>query len=198
MWLPIYGYEVIYEISDFGEVKSLNYNHTGKEKILAKKLHRSGYDTVMLCKNAEKKNKSIHILVAQAFVDNPQRKPQVNHKDGNKHNNCAENLEWVTASENIKHSFDVLGKQPINKGRLGKSHYAAKPIYQYSLDGTLVKAWDCVSDAAREIGCKPCQILNNVKGRNRTCHGYMWRYEKYNSIGTEPVTSRKTHKKTGL
>lgn len=198
MWLPIYGYEGIYEISDFGEVKSLNYNHTGKEKILAKKRHRSGYDTVVLCKNAEKKNKSIHILVAQAFVDNPQRKPQVNHKDGNKHNNCAENLEWVTASENIKHSFDVLGKQPINKGRLGKSHYAAKPIYQYSLDGTLVKTWDCVSDAAREIGCKPCQILNNVKGRNRTCHGYMWRYEKYNSIGTEPVTSRKTHKKTGL
>lgn len=63
MWLPIYGYEGIYEISDFGEVKSLNYNHTGKEKILAKKRHRSGYDTVVLCKT-QKRKISLYIFLS--------------------------------------------------------------------------------------------------------------------------------------
>ena len=146
----------------------------------------------------KEKNILIATLVAKHFISEIPPNLQINHKDGNKRNNRAENLEWVTASENIKHSFYALGKQSVNKGRLGKSHYAAKPIYQYSLDGKFVKAWDCVSDAAREIGCNPCQILNNAKGRNRTCHGYMWRYEKSDSIDTEPAISRKTHKKAGL
>lgn len=198
MWLPVCGYEGLYEVSDCGEVKSLNYNHTGKEKILTPKRHSSGYNTVVLCKNSEKRNKSIHILVAQAFIRNPKNKSQVNHIDGNKQNNHAENLEWVTPSENIRHSFERLGKQSPNKGRFGKSHYAAVSVCQYALDGIFLRKWDCISDAAREVGCNPCQILNNIKGRSKTCHGYMWRYEKVDKISAEPVTSRKTHKTTGL
>lgn len=198
MWKPIQGYEGLYDVSDSGDVRSLNYNHTGEPRILTPKRHSSGYNTVVLCKNSEKKNKSIHILVAQAFVDNPDGKPQVNHKDGDRQNNHADNLEWVTASENIHHSFEVLGKQSPNKGRIGKSHYAAMSVSQYSLTGQFVKRWDCISDAAREIGCSPCQIINNIKGRSKTCHGYMWRYEECAEIDDSPVQSRKTHKKAGL
>lgn len=198
MWAQIQGYEGLYEVSDSGDVRSMNYNHTGEPRILTPKKHSSGYNTVVLCKNSEKKNKSIHILVAQAFVDNPDSKPQVNHKDGNKENNNANNLEWVTASENIHHSFEVLGKQSPNKGRFGESHYASVRISQYSLTGHFVKQWNCISDAAREIGCQPSQIINNIKGRSKTCRGYMWRYEKCAMIDDSPVKFRKTHKNTGL
>ncbi len=197
-WLPVPNYEGLYEVSNLGKIKSINYNHTKVEKILAEKSHKSGYKTVVLCKNGEKKNKSIHILVASAFIPNPQKKCQVNHIDGNKSNNCVENLEWVTASENIRHSFASLGKKSPNKGRFGKSHYASVQIFQYSLDGKFVRAWDCVSDAARGLNCNPSQILNNAKGRTKTCHGFMWRYEKVESIDNSPVLNRKTHKKTGL
>jgi hypothetical protein len=196
MWKEIPGYNGFYEINEIGEVRSC---FPGKPVKMLKPIPKSyGYLKVNLQADGRIVQASIHRLVADVFVPNPDHKPQVNHKDGNKHNNHFENLEWVTASENIKHSFLVLGKQSVNKGRTGKLHYASKPICQYSLDGNFVKRWDCISDAAREMGCNPCQILNNVKGRNKTCHGYMWRYEKTDHIDISPVTSRKTHKKTGL
>ena len=197
-WRAIPGYDGLYEVSNYGGVRSLNYNHTGTTKQLAFKRHKSGYSFVTLCKDKIHKNSSVHILVALAFVPNPLGKHQVNHKDGDRGNNCFDNLEWVTASENIRHSFNVLGKISPAKGRMGKSHYAAKPVFQYGLNGEFVKGWDCISDAARDIGCKPCQIINNIQGRNKTCHGYMWRFEKHDQIDTSPVTGRKTHKKAGL
>ena len=197
-WRAIPGYEGLYEVSNHGGVRSLNYNHTGAPKQLAFKHHKSGYSFVTLCKDKIHRNISVHILVALAFVPNPSGKPQVNHKDGDRGNNCFDNLEWVTTSENIRHSFAVLGKTSPTKGRIGKSHYAAKAVFQYALTGEFVKEWGCISDAAREIGCNPCQIINNIKGRNKTCHGYMWRFERHEKIDTAPVTSRKTHKLTGL
>lgn len=197
-WRSIAGYEGIYEISDHGNVKSLNYNHTGKPKLLAPKVGRLGYVSVMLCKGGSNKNMSVHILVARAFIENPEAKTQVNHIDGDKQNNNVWNLEWVTPSENVQHSFKFLGKRSPNKGRFGGLHYAAVPVSQYRLDGCFVQQWDCISDAARSVGCNPSQIINNIKGRTKTCHGYMWRYERVERIDTFPVTSRKTHKKAGL
>lgn len=198
IWVPIAGYEDLYHVSNFGRVKSLHYNRTNVPRILSAKHNQGGYHFVTLSKNNKQRNRKIHILVAQAFIPNPDAKPQVNHIDGDKSNNRVENLEWVTASENVRHSFSALGRQSPNKGRCGGSHYASKQVYQYNLLGEFVKQWGCVSDAARALGCNPCQILNNVKGRNKTCHGYMWRYEYHSAIDTAPVTSRKTHKKTGL
>lgn len=197
-WKDVCGYEGLYMISNRGNVKSLNYNHTGKERLLKIKRNRAGYCFVTLCNGKAKKNMSIHLLVARAFIPNDNGKPQVNHIDGDKLNNTVSNLEWVTASENIRHSFRKLGKESPNKGRFGGLHYASKPVYQYKLNGDFMKKWDCVSDAARAVGCKSCQIINNIKGRNRTCHGFMWRYEFSNKIDDSPVTSRKTHKKSGI
>jgi NUMOD1 domain. len=83
-----------------------------------------------------------------------------------------DNLEWVTASENVRHRFSVLGHHSNNKGKLGKDFYASKKVYQYNLDGTFNREWNAVSDAARFYKCNPSQIINNISGRNITAHGF--------------------------
>lgn len=95
-WRPIKGYEN-YMISSKGQVKSLNYNNTGKEQLLKIRFnskHRQNYPTVHLCKNGKTKELKIHRLVALHFIPNPQNYPMVNHIDENRENNNVENLEW--------------------------------------------------------------------------------------------------------
>lgn len=96
------GFEGRYKINIEGEVFSL------KQKIYLKQIKNgAGYLSVALWKNKKKQNKRIHRLIAEAFIDNPLTKPQVNHIDGDKLNNSIKNLEWVTVSENAKHAFDI-------------------------------------------------------------------------------------------
>lgn len=109
VWKDIPGYEKIYQVSNLGRVKSLNYRRTKKEKLLQFAEYRNNYFFVDLSKNGVTKQIMVHRLVAQAFVPNPKNKTQVNHIDGDKHNNRVENLEWTTARENMNHSRYVLG-----------------------------------------------------------------------------------------
>ena len=99
-WRPIKGYEGLYEVSSLGRVKSMNYSHTGKERILKIGKHRGGYLFVILCRNGKRKNFLVHRLVAEAFLPNPNNLPQVNHKDEVKTNNCVSNLEWCDCKYN--------------------------------------------------------------------------------------------------
>lgn len=170
----VVGFEGKYKVSNFGNVLSLNYQNTGKPKVLVPKKHHTGYLTVLL---NSKHNKSIHVLVAEAFLPNPERKKCVNHIDGNKHNNCLSNLEWTTPKENMAHAIRIGLREPhFNNAKRGKENAQSKAVCQYSTDGTLLKVWDCISDAARAVGCKPCQIVNVACGRTKTCHGFVWRY----------------------
>lgn len=100
IWKDIEGYEGLYQISNLGNVKSLNYNHTGLEKRLKPQKSNKGYLRIELCKNGKKKKFSIHELVADTFIENPNNLPCVNHKDENKINNNVENLEHCTYSYN--------------------------------------------------------------------------------------------------
>ncbi len=108
VWKWIFGFEGLYQISNFGRVKSF-YVRKGKQGILILKPHltRNGYLNIKLNKNGEGKDFLIHRLVAQAFIPNPENKSTVNHKDGNKFNNCVENLEWQTQSENNHHAVNT-------------------------------------------------------------------------------------------
>lgn len=103
-WRDVIGYEGYYQVSNLGRVKSLQRDTV---KILKSKPAIGGYLRVVLCKNETKKNRPIHILVAQAFIPNPENKKQVNHLDGDKKNNCMDNLAWATPAENIAHAFDM-------------------------------------------------------------------------------------------
>lgn len=128
VWKDVKNYEGHYQVSNLGNVKSLDkvvtqktkYNtfvdaiYRGKE--LRKEILKGGYLRVTLSKSNKQKRITIHRLVALAFIDNIENKKYVNHKDGNTNNNNILNLEWCTSSENELHSYDVLGKiNPIRK-----------------------------------------------------------------------------------
>jgi len=102
-WKSIDGYDNVYKVSSLGKVKRV----TPKEVFLNGGWYPNGYKFVCLSKNKQTASKMIHRLVAKAFIENKENKPQVNHKDGNKQNNVASNLEWVTCSENLKHAVDI-------------------------------------------------------------------------------------------
>ena len=193
-WRVARGFGGKYIVSDNGVVKNIV---TGK--IIKASASPHGYITVKMDRpNLSRKNAFVHRVVAEAFIPNPQNKTQVNHKDGNKANNCVSNLEWVTPSENQQHAYKVLGRRGALKGKTGKMNANSIPVYQYDLDGNFVRAWDAVSDAARALGCNPCQILNQMAGRIITCHGFLWSYEKAEHIDNSRVKERKTHKRWGL
>lgn len=111
IWKEIKGFENFYEVSNFGRIKSLLY---GREKIL--KLHVSGgkYYRAYLTKNGIQYKYLIHRLVAFHFIPNPEHKPQVNHKNKVKENNCVSNLEWVTQIENMKHKKENIQKHDFS------------------------------------------------------------------------------------
>lgn len=101
LWATIKGYEGLYEVSNYGNVRSLKY---GKIKYLKPSNNGNGYNQVILCKNGKTKQFTVHRLVANAFIENPLNLPQINHKDENKLNNKVENLEWCDSRHNIRHS----------------------------------------------------------------------------------------------
>jgi hypothetical protein len=118
----IEGYN--YEVSDYGEVYSLQY---GRPLILKQSEHK-GYRRICLSKGNKRKQIGVHVLVARAFIPNPDNKPFVNHKDGNKRNNKVENLEWCSREENQKHSRDVLGNTNLGN-RNGNHGYRKSKFY---------------------------------------------------------------------
>ncbi|HFI0121397.1 TPA: NUMOD4 motif-containing HNH endonuclease [Streptococcus suis] len=114
-WKDIVGYEGSYQVSNFGNVRKLDTVETQKNgrrrfrkgRLLTPKKHNMGYLRSELWKNGKMNSFYIHRLVAEAFVDNPNGKPEVNHLDGDKKNNHFENLEWCTRSENECHSYNM-------------------------------------------------------------------------------------------
>lgn len=131
-WKPINGYEGLYEISNLGRVKSLKRKHP---KILKPGI-TSNYKSVCLCLDADNHlMHRVHRLVAEAFVPNPDGKPEVNHDDGVKINNRWDNLVWSTKSENMIHSYQVLGNNGPNKGKYGVDNGKSKTYIVTHPDG---------------------------------------------------------------
>ena len=121
-WKDVVGFEGLYLVNNQGEVKSverMKKNNKGtqfvNERILVLTPDKDGYLRVCLSKNGRSYVKAVHRLVAEAFIPkNGEDKVCVNHKNGNKLDNRVENLEWVSYSENLKHSYDVLNR-PVNR-----------------------------------------------------------------------------------
>jgi hypothetical protein len=115
IWKDIQGYEGLYQVSNIGNVRSLNYSFKRKNgriinivgKVLKPSTQTKGYKFLSLCMNGNKKYFLLHRLVAKAFIPNLFNKPEVNHINGIKSDNSAGNLEWVTCLENMKHSYDI-------------------------------------------------------------------------------------------
>lgn len=172
-WKTIKGYEK-YKISNLGEIKN---SKTGR--ILKKDKSRNYYEVVLSEKGKIKKY-SVHRLVAEYFIPNPENKPQVNHKDGNKLNNKVDNLEWVTCSENILHSY-ANGLQIHNQlGKFGWNSFRGKPIKQIDIkSGKIIKEYGSMEDAARQLHIKYAQNIKAcADGITKSCAGFKWEYSR--------------------
>lgn len=106
IWKDVVGYEGLYQVSNLGRIKSF-VKHTGNGNILKNFKNTDGYDLVIITNGIKRSTKTVHRLMAIAFIPNPENKPQVNHIDANKKNNNLSNLEWVTRSENTLHAYKV-------------------------------------------------------------------------------------------
>lgn len=166
IWKEIEGYEGLYMISNFGRVKTLNYNHTGKEKILLPQTNSNGYYHISLCKDGVRKTYRIHRLVAIHFISNPNNYNVVNHKDENKKNNNVENLEWCTQYYNTNYGT-ANSKKSVNK---------KIKVKQFDLSGKLIKIWDSASDAAKYIGGFQAHISGCCNGKRLTAYGFKWSF----------------------
>lgn len=171
IWKAIEGYEGRYEVSNYGRVKSLNYHRTGKEKVLKPAIDSNGYWRVGLYKNSKRKFFSVHRLVAEAFLPNPQNLPEVNHKDENKANNRVENLEWCTAKYNSNYGTHI--QRVIKKTTNGK---LSKKVLQLDLQGNLIKEWASAHEVERKLGMYNTCINACCKGKIKTAYGFIWKY----------------------
>lgn len=174
-WIDIKGYEGYYKVSNLGRVKSverlISYNHsisgyitrTFPEKILYPRAAKNGYMKVTLSTQDKGAKKfTIHRLVAEAFIENPEDKPTVNHKDGNKENNKVDNLEWSTISENIKHAYNSNLMKSYDKGR----DSIRKKIDMFDLQGNLIKTFDSIKEACEELSLTRNRLKQRLEGRN--------------------------------
>lgn len=175
IWRDIEGYERLYQISNLGRVKSLKRN-TAHNRIMKPKKDKYGYLYIGLCKNGELSYKKIHRLVARAFIPNYNNLPQINHIDGNKTHNCVSNLEWCDASYNQKHAYRLGLSKSWMKGKFGKDCKFSRKVYQYSLDGHLLKIWNSISDVNRELDIPVPNVVRSCKEDTRTAGGYKWKY----------------------
>lgn len=165
IWKDIKGFEGKYQVSNYGNVKSLNYRHTGKEQLLKPILQNNGYFCVMLYK--PNKRFLIHRLVAEAFIPNHDNLPQVNHKDEDKTNNYVVNLEWCTNKYNLNYG--------TVKEKIAKS--LSKKVYQYTIDGKFVKEFESTQECGRNCFDQGA-IVRCCKGKIKTYKGYRWSYTK--------------------
>ena len=162
-----------YAVSEDGTVYSLNYNHTGKIKALCPAIDKNGYLQVRISKDNRAHSKTVHRLVAKTFIPNPDNKPEVNHKNGIRTDNRVENLEWVTSSENLFHSYKVLGR----KHRLGKDNKCSKIILQIR-DNNIIAEFYGANEASRYTKVYFSDIHKCCKGRLKTAGGYVWKYKE--------------------
>ena len=174
VWKDIQGYEGKYQVSNLGNVKSVNYHRTKKERILTP--HKiSGYLIVKLYKNGIQKNFLIHRLVSQAFIENPENLPEVNHIDENKLNNRVDNLEFCDRKYN--NNYGSHNERGLETKKLRKCKNAEIPVLQFTKDGKFVNEYKSISEAARCTGINQGNIVSCLKGRLLTAGGFVWKYK---------------------
>ncbi len=170
IWLPIEGYENLYEVSNLGRVRSLEHTVIRKNgvklkvpgKILKPGTHRDGYLMVNLSKNGVRRSFYLHRLVATAFIPNSNNVSQVNHLNENKSNNEVSNLEWCTAKEN--NNYGTRNKR------------ASEKLQKQVLCVELNQIFPSLTDAAKQLHLSVGNLSHVLAGRLKTTGGYHFEF----------------------
>ena len=178
IWKDIEGYEGLYQISNMGRVKSLNYNKTKKPGILKQAIGSRGYCFVSLHKNNQKKSRNVHVLVAKTFIPNVEGKESVDHINTIKEDNRVCNLRWATATEQMsgneithermKEIGKVYGKINIKK--------AIESTKRRVKCTTTNKIFNSIVEASQYYGITRAHVSSCCRGKRKTCGGMQWEY----------------------
>lgn len=168
IWRTVKGYEGLYEVSSFGNVRNAN---SGRP--LNPCRHRTGYLSVVLYKDKKPKRFLIHRLVATAFIDNANNYEFVNHLDEDKANNSAENLEWCSREHNMRHG--TVGAR-ISKKRGHDSRTGGRPVAQIGDNGEVLKTFKSIANASRETGAARTSIWECCNGIHIKANNSRWAY----------------------
>lgn len=160
-WKEIKGYDGLYQVSNLGKVKSIKR----QVKILKPRITKRKYLSVALRKDGTTKQYYIHRLVAEAFISNNNKLPQVNHINGLKYDNNVQNLEWVSCSDNIKHAY----KKNLTNG-------VRKKIVQCDLNGQIIKIWNSQTEAHKKTGIAQSHINRCCQKKEKSASGFIWKY----------------------
>jgi hypothetical protein len=171
-------YRDFYEVSNLGRVrsKSLTYVTEGgstykrKSKLLKNVLQLSGYVTVYLTTNNKGTYVVLHRILALTFIPNEdESKNIINHKNGIKHDNSLDNLEWCNNKENCEHAYKMgLAKK-------GKFHYLSKKIGMFTMNGELLETFDCLPQIREKYGYNIKNIHSVIKGKRNKANNFIWK-----------------------
>lgn len=175
IWKNVIGYEGYYEVSNLGNIRSVERKVEGKNnsvriisgKQMTPQLDLHGYWSILLCKNGKKKMHLLHRLVAEAFVPNPNGYKYVNHKDEHRTNAKAENLEWCTQQYNLTYNNIHLRRNLSN---------CSKKIVQLDRDFNIVYVWKSAMEAQRHTNIPNANIIACCKRKRYTAGKFIWRY----------------------
>jgi hypothetical protein len=150
------------------------YSHVNTQGKISESLQKErkqqisiwGYKVVDILFKDTRKKYPVHRLVALHFLPNPDNKPCVNHKDGNKFNNNVSNLEWVSHAENEQHSYKILGKKPNG----------CKEVIVHTKDGKYIGVFPSVAEACRTTGAQIANAIKNIKGLRTHAAGHIFKY----------------------
>ena len=187
-WRDVQGYEGLYLISNLGQVQSLGRVRSQRNvyteitrvytgKILSQRIGKAGYQYVNLYSLDKRTTKKIHRLVAEAFLENPENKPQVNHIDGNKLNNTVTNLEWNTSKENIVHGYNI-GLIPRCPFGVNSANYKG-PVHAINAKGELEFSMHGSQDFINK-GFTVDGVKDVLRGRSKSHRGYIFTREILN------------------
>lgn len=172
-----------YYITDNGCIytRKIDKYHNLSGRIIKKKLTKTynGYLRTTLQKNEKSFNVRINRLVAEAFIPNPDNKPQVNHKNGIRTDNRVENLEWATATDNIKHSYRILGRKNPLFGKFGKENPKSKIVLQIK-GKKIIAEYVGVREASRKTGVPYGLIARCCRNERKSSYGFIWKYKLNN------------------
>lgn len=164
IWKDIKDYEGLYQINNYGEIKSL-HNYRGKGNILTPIIKR-GYYEIGLRKNGIRKWHLVHRLVANAFIPNSNNLPQINHKDENKLNNDINNLEWCTVKYN--NCYGSRLKRVSNTNKLKKK------VIQFDLKGNKLNVFNSIKEASRQTKTDSTDISKCINNKRKTANNFVW------------------------